>query len=223
MRKRGAGSEPAASLPRGLAGSWGGGVRWPAGAGEGGGPTLPLALSPAGHRPGDQEGRGRASRSQRLLGVGCKMKKASVLSVCFPRPGLRQAPHGCAGSRREVPAQASPRRSGLVDLGMVRPTGRGKPRAGGDRNPGSKGPAVLSSQKSSRRPLGSAQLPLGCLLPPGLKSPVGGGGPREAAQSDFLGWERGVGILHYLTSASYLDPEAQAGSPRGCEEPKAFT
>lgn len=79
------------------------------GASEMGWGGVPLCAHPhssAGRGPGYLKGRGCGFRRAGVSwGAGCRKKKASVLSFCFPGPGFQQEPHRHAGSRGEVPAE----------------------------------------------------------------------------------------------------------------------
>lgn len=109
VRKRGAGS--ARRLPYrgasrgplraprlrspGVRATWGRGGRSPT-----------LCASSQLRGPGYLEGRGRGSSRTRVCGgAGCRKKKASILSFCFPGPGFQQEPHRHTGSHGEVPAE----------------------------------------------------------------------------------------------------------------------
>ena len=97
VRKRRAGSAPAAPLPRGLQGRASGQVPVPTDSW----PRRPLACG------GIRREKGRRCRRRSLLGAGCKMK-ARVLSLCFPGPGIQQAPQRCAGFRGGGPGSSLP-------------------------------------------------------------------------------------------------------------------
>ena len=70
-----------------------GGGRGPAGVSEGGGPSFGLLVALRAAGLGIRREGAADAASRRLLGAGCKMKKASVLSLCFPaRPPASTAP-----------------------------------------------------------------------------------------------------------------------------------
>lgn len=143
--------------------------------------------------------------------------------VLLPRARLPARTAPPRGLSRRGPGRAFPPRGWPVGPGMVRPTLRGQPGAGGDPNPRAEAPQRWRSRKNSPRPLGLAVLPPDFLLPGVLKRapphPVGGGS--EKVLTFCRGW--GVGTLHHLTSASSRDRVAQARSQRRVAGPKAYS
>lgn len=168
VRKRGTGSPASLAGPRGPAGAQRPGEGKPSSA------AVPRA---AGLGPGRAGAAGPAEPAS--TGGGREVKEASVLSLCFPGPGLKAEPRCHTGFRGKVPARASPRAAApWAQSGAA--TSQGRAQSAGGPEPRELRRRGAGAARRARRGRSGRPGPRG-LSPRGTKESPGGRGGAAAS------------------------------------------